>query len=39
MRKILIVEDDNNINNLLNDLLETDYHVTQAFAGSEAKRL
>ncbi|GMA48284.1 MAG: response regulator transcription factor [Tetragenococcus koreensis] len=39
MKKILIVEDDNNINNLLNDLLETDYYVTQAFAGSEAKRL
>ncbi|MEK0153187.1 response regulator transcription factor [Tetragenococcus halophilus] len=39
MKKILIVEDDNDINNLLNDLLETDYDVTQAFAGSEAKRL
>lgn len=39
MKKILIVEDDNNINNLLNDLLETDYDVTQAFAGSEARRL
>ncbi|WP_038027021.1 response regulator, partial [Tetragenococcus muriaticus] len=24
---------------LLNDLLEADYQVTQAFAGSEAKRL
>ncbi|MDN6711478.1 MAG: response regulator transcription factor [Tetragenococcus halophilus] len=39
MKKILIVEDDNDINNLLNDLLETDYDVTQAFAGSEARRL
>lgn len=39
MKKILVVEDDNNINNLLNDLLEADYDVTQAFAGSEAKRL
>ncbi len=39
MKKILVVEDDNNINNLLNDLLETDYDVTQAFAGSEARRL
>ncbi|KFN93157.1 response regulator transcription factor [Tetragenococcus muriaticus] len=39
MKKILVVEDDNNINHLLNDLLEADYQVTQAFAGSEAKRL
>ncbi|GAA3013253.1 response regulator transcription factor [Tetragenococcus solitarius] len=39
MKKILIVEDDNNINNLLNDLLESDYKITQAFAGSEARRL
>ncbi|AYW46250.1 response regulator transcription factor [Tetragenococcus koreensis] len=39
MKKILIVEDDNNINNLLNDLLETDYQITQAFAGSEARRV
>lgn len=39
MKKILIVEDDNNINNLLSDLLESEYEVTQAFAGSEARRL
>ncbi|HIY57969.1 MAG TPA: response regulator transcription factor [Candidatus Tetragenococcus pullicola] len=38
MKKVLIVEDDNSINGLLYDLLE-DYEVTQAFAGSEAKRI
>jgi len=38
VKKVLIVEDDNSINGLLYDLLE-DYEVTQAFAGSEAKRI
>jgi len=39
MAKILIVEDDNDINNLLNDFLGDKYLTTQAFAGSEARRL
>lgn len=39
MKKILIVEDDNTINELLSDLLNEDYEVTQAYAGSEAMRL
>ncbi|HLQ40059.1 MAG TPA: response regulator transcription factor [Tetragenococcus sp.] len=39
MEKILIVEDDDSINNLLYDLLAADYQVTQAFAGSEARRI
>jgi len=39
MTKILIVEDNNDINNLLNDFLKDKYLITQAFAGSEAKRL
>jgi len=37
--KILIVEDDNNINQLLYDLLEEDYVLEQAFSGTEAQRL
>ncbi len=37
-KKILIVEDDNAINGLLADLLD-EYEITQAFAGSEAKRI
>ncbi|WP_080146644.1 response regulator transcription factor [Marinilactibacillus piezotolerans] len=39
MKRILIVEDDNAINELLYDLLNEQYDVTQAYAGSEAKRL
>lgn len=39
MKKILIVEDDNAINELLFDLLNEEYEVMQAFAGSEAKRI
>lgn len=39
MKRILIVEDDNAINELLYDLLNEQYNVTQAYAGSEAKRL
>lgn len=39
MKKILIVEDDNAINELLFDLLEAEYEVIQAYAGSEAKRI
>jgi len=39
MKKILIVEDDDHINQLLVDLLEKTYDVEQAFSGTEAKRL
>lgn len=39
MKRILIVEDDNAINELLFDLLEKEYDVIQAYAGSEAKRI
>lgn len=39
MKKILIVEDDNAINELLFDLLNEEYEVIQAYAGSEAKRI
>ncbi|MDL2212286.1 response regulator transcription factor [Erysipelotrichaceae bacterium OttesenSCG-928-M19] len=39
MEKILIVEDDNDINGLLNDLLSPFYSVSRAFAGSEAKSI
>lgn len=39
MKKILIVEDDNSINELLFDLLSDTYKVTQAYAGSEGKRI
>lgn len=39
MKKILIVEDDSHINGLLCDLLTDTYEVTQAYAGSEGKRL
>lgn len=38
LKKILIVEDDNDINGLLFDLLNDTYEVTQAYAGSEGKR-
>ena len=37
MEKILIVEDDVNINNLINEALgKKKYECTQAFSGSEA---
>lgn len=39
MFKVLIVEDDNDINNLLKDLLSPHYLVRCAFAGSEAKTI
>lgn len=39
MKKILIIEDDNTINELLFDLLNNTYTITQAYAGSEGKRL
>lgn len=39
MNKIMIVEDDNTINELLADLLSEQYEVIQAFAGSEALRI
>lgn len=39
MAKLLIVEDDNHINNLLYDLLVADYQVDQAYSGTEGKRL
>lgn len=40
MQKILIVEDDTNINNLLKEALEKDnYYCDQAFSGTEAKML
>lgn len=37
--KILIIEDDNTINDLLKELLEKDYLITQAFSGTEGLRL
>lgn len=39
MKSILVVEDDNHINQLLYDLLIGKYDITQAYAGSEGKRL
>jgi DNA-binding response OmpR family regulator len=39
MKRILIIEDDNHINELLYDLLREKYEMTQAYAGSEGKRL
>lgn len=36
MNNILIVEDDNDINMLLTDLLKGEYHITNAFSGTEA---
>lgn len=39
MNKILVVEDDNDINSLLVDLLSPIYLVKSAYAGSEAKML
>ncbi|MFC6465343.1 response regulator transcription factor [Marinilactibacillus sp. GCM10026970] len=39
MKRIMIVEDDNAINELLTDLLSDEYEVIQAFAGSEALRI
>jgi len=39
MEKILIVEDDDYINQLLVDLLEETYELEQAFSGTEAKRI
>lgn len=39
MKRILVVEDDNHINQLLFDLLSETYEVSQAYAGSEGKRL
>lgn len=39
MIKVLIIEDNNDINNLLKQLLKDDYEITQAFAGTEGKRL
>ncbi|MFC3900264.1 response regulator transcription factor [Aliicoccus persicus] len=41
MKKVLIVEDDQHINNLLLDLLSKNkkVHITQAYSGTEAKRL
>lgn len=39
MKKILIVEDDSHINELLYDLLSDTHEVIQAYAGSEGKRL
>ncbi len=35
MKKILIIEDDNDINNMLYDLLNQNYIVTPAFSGTE----
>lgn len=37
--KILIIEDDNDINNLVYNLLSSDYKVTQAFSGTEGRLL
>jgi len=39
MKKLLIVEDDDHINQLLGELLEKTYDLEQAFSGTEAKRL
>lgn len=39
MSKLLIVEDDNSINQLLTDLLSVEYQVEQAYSGTEALRL
>lgn len=40
MQKILIVEDDTNINNLLKEAVEKEgYHCEQAFSGTEARML
>lgn len=39
MQKILVIEDDDTINRLLFDLLKDRYDVTQAYAGTEGKRL
>lgn len=39
MKRILVVEDDNHINQLLFDLLSEAYEVSQAYAGSEGKHL
>lgn len=39
MKKIVIIEDDNTINELLFDLLSDTYSITQAYAGTEGKRL
>lgn len=37
--RILIIEDDNDINNLLYELLRSDYEVVQTYSGTEALRL
>ncbi len=39
VKKILVVEDDNAINQLLFDLLSDQYIVLQAYAGTEGKRI
>jgi len=38
-KKILIIEDDDSINQLLYDLLEEEYHLDQVYSGTEAKRV